>query len=486
MGDEKYRPGIPDLIFGIVLTLALLGGRRALLNDPGTFWHVQLGRQILETGSLPRVDTFTFTRAGDPWIDMAWLADIGMARIVALLGWPGLVLASALILAWIYRSLSCWLIEEGASPWAAGLATCVAAGVGACHFLARPHLLTIAGALYTFRACRRFHQGKGRWPLIALPGVVWAWSAIHGAFLIGPLIIAASTLGEAVSGPWDRDRARRVGAFVAIGSLCLLTPLAGPYGFELYRHFARVTLTSRITDLVVEHQPASFADPDTRLLEGLVLALIALPSLTGRRVGRFDLVLVLIWFHQGMATIRNAPIFAIAAAPALANLIDGLLTPEPIPPWLVRSRTIAPAWITAILLLAAYLGVPFGSYDRSRWPMDTLQVLDRQPRDARLFHDLEWGGLIEARSEPRRPAFIDDRFELFGREAVLEYMASLQGGPAWDRLDGKEHFDLAWLRIGTPLADRLARDGWTELARDGAGILLRRGPASWSLAERAE
>src|SRR5438477_319570 len=63
-GWLRLRPGVPDVVFGIVVAMGLVGGRTGFLGDPGTFWHLRLGREILRSGSVPRVDTLTATRAG--------------------------------------------------------------------------------------------------------------------------------------------------------------------------------------------------------------------------------------------------------------------------------------------------------------------------------------------------------------------------------------------------------------------------------------
>ena len=39
------------MVFGFVLGLILLGGRHGLLNDPGTPWHLRLGREIIASGT---------------------------------------------------------------------------------------------------------------------------------------------------------------------------------------------------------------------------------------------------------------------------------------------------------------------------------------------------------------------------------------------------------------------------------------------------
>jgi hypothetical protein len=77
-----------------------------------------------------------------------------------------------------------------------------------------------------------------------------------------------------------------------------------------------------------------------------------------------------------------------------------------------------------------------------------------------------------------RRAYLDDRFELFGRQTILDYVDALQGGPAWDALLGREHFELVWIRPERGLARRLAADPhWRRLHGDRISVLFARGAA---------
>ena len=78
----RWVPGPGDLIFGIVLGLILVGCRFGLLNDPGTPWHLRLGRDILASGSVPRHDLLTYTRQGASWVDQSWGFDVLLAATV--------------------------------------------------------------------------------------------------------------------------------------------------------------------------------------------------------------------------------------------------------------------------------------------------------------------------------------------------------------------------------------------------------------------
>ena len=470
-------PGAPDLAFGIVLMVGLLGGRTGFLNDPGTFWHVELGRQIANAGDVPRVDGFTYTRGGSPWVDQSWAFDLGLAALVDRWGWSGAVAATALGLAWIYGALARGLCRDGTTPAVAAFVAVIAAGVGALHFLTRPHLFTFALVLWTLRACRAYHD-RGSKAILTVPIAVGAWANLHGGFLAGPLIVATAALGHAISGgPRDATRRRRLAGFVAIFGLSLLAPLANPYGPGLYGHVAGLLVGSKVTDLIIEYQPVPFGRPDAMVLEWVVLALIGLAAFSKNRPERYELAHLLVWLHLALGSVRHAPLFAIAAAPTLARLLDGLVAPPDDPEQAERQKrwTAWPMLVSLALVIAVGSGARLGSLDRESWPLAALPSLNREPTDERLFHEQDWGGLIESECRPRRATFLDDRFELFGRGAILKYVAALEGGPGWDALDREHGFGLVWVRPDRGLARRLdAEPGWEAAYRDKSSVLFRR------------
>ena len=223
--------------------------------------------------------------------------------------------------------------------------------------------------------------------------------------------------------------------------------LANPYGFGLYRHVGHLLVSSGVTSLIIEYQPAPFGKPEAEVLEWVLLALVGLPVVSSRRIDRYQLAHVLVWLHLALTSIRNAPFFALAAAPALATLIDGLP---------LALRTSWKRDDRAVDLAGRGDARPAlaGRERRPRWAASTsrngrsprLRTLNHQPTAARLFHEQDWGGLIAAECQPTRRAYLDDRFELFGKEAILEYVDVLTGGPAWDTVRDRDRIELVWLR----------------------------------------
>jgi hypothetical protein len=474
-------PHAPALLFIGVALLVWSAGRERLVQDPGIWWHLKLGRDMLASGGVPRVDTLTWTRQGTPWVDQSWLFDLGLAWVVDHWGWSGAVVLSVIAVGGIYACFCAGLLRQGVSPLAGFGAVFLAAGVGSLHFHCRPHLATLAGVAFTLLATRAWHRGK-RWAIWMVPPVMILWANLHGGFLAGPLILATAGVGHALAGPLDRQRKRELSSLCVVGVLSLLAVLVNPYGFDLYRHVWRLLVSSRVTDLIQEYRPVALGGGDGWVVELLIVCLIAGPLVPRVRPELYDMAHALIWLHFGMGSVRQAPLMAFACAPVLALYIDGWLKRESteirMPSWASvpagHARALA-GGLVALLLLALMLRFPLGGPSPRHWPFQGLAALEAVDPDARVFHDQDWGGFIEAQSVPRRKAFLDDRFELWGRRPIVEYISAMRGGPEWDALLARFHFTHAWIRPDTGLGRRLSLDSdWEPIFKDDLSVLYRR------------
>ncbi len=469
----RLMPAPGDLVFGFVLALTLIGGRFGLLNDPGTPWHLRLGREIITSGAVPRFDTLTFTRDQSPWVDQSWAFDVLLAAVVDRWGWPAAIALAALGLAALYRAMALGLIRDGISPVVSVVVTVLVVSIGCIHFLIRPHLFTFLFVYLALRSCQRQHK-EGGWSVLLVPIYTAILANLHGGFVALPVIVATAALGHALSGPWDPARQRNVIKFGLTSLACCLAALANPYGFGLYRHVGQLLVSSGVTSLIIEYQSPQFGKPEANVLEWVLLALVGLPVLSSGRLDRYQLCHVLVWLHLALTSIRNAPLFAIVAAPALASLIDGL----PLAlrnAWKREARpAIFPAAAVTVVLVLAMSGVKLGGFDLKKWPFGALGALNHENATARLFHEQDWGGLIAAECQPVRRTYLDDRFELYGKEAILEYVDVLSGGPAWDTVRDRDKIEMVWLRPDRGLAKRLRKDpGWAVVYQDKVSVLFK-------------
>ncbi len=147
------RPGVllrwcvPDLAFAtacitLFYCLFLFQGYQKLFRDSDAGWHIRTGEAILATGTLPRTDPYSFTRAGQPWFAWEWLADVAAGSIHRTLGLKGVAVFYAAAI-----SAGVWLWFR--LHWALGgnfLIACAMAPLllSTCniHWLARPHVLS--------------------------------------------------------------------------------------------------------------------------------------------------------------------------------------------------------------------------------------------------------------------------------------------------------------------------------------------------------
>ena len=71
-----------------------LNSRLTLLRDPDIWWHLADARLLLSTGHFIRFEPYSFTVAGQPWINPEWLAELPYWLSYHALGLRGIYLVT--------------------------------------------------------------------------------------------------------------------------------------------------------------------------------------------------------------------------------------------------------------------------------------------------------------------------------------------------------------------------------------------------------
>jgi len=95
----------------ITLLVALIFCIRQI-GEPDVWWQIRTGQYIVEHGEVPKVDVFSYTYDGDPWINVKWLTEVMMAGFSDLMGPEFLMLQQAIALL-----LICWLLLVAAKNY---------------------------------------------------------------------------------------------------------------------------------------------------------------------------------------------------------------------------------------------------------------------------------------------------------------------------------------------------------------------------------
>jgi hypothetical protein len=235
--------------------------------------------------------------------------------------------------------------------------------------------------------------------------------------------------------------------------------------------------SNAVSELIEEHasvitllrygDAASFATIAILLCLGTVyLALLAGTATKGRRVAWF---IPLVWFFLSLSRIRHAPLFAVMAVVAIAEIF-------PICRWVSslgdkglvtfkvserafdkRGRTGLRYFLAAAVIAAALIffhgsaRLPSTSQkwvklDGAHWPIEILPELQAleagRPQGTPIFNDMLFGGFLMYHT-PGLRVFIDDRCELYGDDFLFRYArAEKSDFDAWTK---KYHYELALL-----------------------------------------
>src|SRR3954467_8041014 len=60
--------------------------------DPDLWGHVVFGQHILQNGSIPKAEIYSWTALGQPWVNHECVAELALGGAHALLGGSGLLL----------------------------------------------------------------------------------------------------------------------------------------------------------------------------------------------------------------------------------------------------------------------------------------------------------------------------------------------------------------------------------------------------------
>jgi hypothetical protein len=489
------------LIAGVVLVA--LGP----IADGDIYWHVAAGREMLRRGALLRVDPFTLSAAGRPWVDVHWLFQLAAALIHRASGFVGLSVAKAVALA-AGAAISTRAAERAGGAVARDV--CAAALLGLL-FLAR-HLLPLRPIIVTllllaaFLAVLEAHRAgaRPRW-LLALPLLQIVWVNCQGLSPLGPALVASYLGGGWISAALagrPREGLRPLRALAVALGLTVLASFATPYGLDAValpaRLLARIgpgadnvfgrEIAENVPPLVLDRTSPEAVGHFKWVLAALALALAALrPRLAAAHA------LVLAGF-AGLALLANrnvplfywvlAPVGAIALAPRAAEALAALRPPA----WLggrAPARAALAALAAALAGEVALAGValareaPIGAPTSFHFPTESARLLARAGASGPIFAPDQHGGYLELAVPALRP-YIDTRLILHTAREYRDYLAIFDDPARFAALD--ETYRFRYVVLGTAYPDRylalaahLAADPrWRLLATDGSEVLFGR------------
>jgi hypothetical protein len=454
-----------------VYALAVINGR-ALLNDSDTYWQITIGQWILDHNALPRVDFYSFTKAGEPWVSSSWLSQVLLAASYNLAGWTGPIVLAAACIAATFALLT-WILGQRLPALFAIVVTLVALLVPVQHLLARPHVFVLPVMLAWAYGLLSASE-RGRAPSFWLLPLIALWANLHGGFIFGLVLVG----GLALDALWNADRAERKSLalrWAAFGVAALAACCVTPYGWGSILAARKILDLGELLHLIYEWMPADFSR--LSMFEMAILALIGGALYGGVKLSPPRIALVLGLLHMALAHNRNIEIFALLLPIVVMTPVASQFGWQP-----ARFAQMGlPAAVTAVLLVLLgcwswVLSVNAGFAPPERQsPAAAVDVLKaRNPK--RVLNDLPFGGYLIWR---QMPVFIDGRAELYGEAFEMAYYRALQLKDVNLFLDILKtwEIDAVLLTPATPAVGLLDNiSGWQRIYSDENAVLHVRTP----------
>ncbi len=457
---------LPWLLAGGVYVLLLLLGPR-LLADPDTYWQIALGDWITSHWQMPRVDTFSSTVAGTPWISSQWLAQVLFAQAYAAAGWTGVVVLSAAASAVAQGLLTRVLLDRLAA--APALTLSIAGFVlAAPHMAARPHALALPVMVAWIAGLVRALDER-RAPSFALLPLMTLWANLHGGFTFGLFFIAPAAL-EALWTAAPAERRRVTLTWCAFGLSAVVAACVTPYGPESILVTLRILGLGHALSLISEWQPQNFATFGG--FEACLLAGIGFALYRGLTLPAIRIVVLLGLLHMALSHIRSSEMLGLLAPLVIAGPLAKQLGPGDATP--DRHRTSWPQTLALVLALA------IATIAASRWidyrpsaritPVGAVAAIKASGK-THILNDYNFGGyLIASGIAP----YIDGRTELYGEAFFLRHddAVSLRDVGSLLQLLRDGRIDVTLLMPSTPavgLLDHLK--GWKRIYADNVAVV---------------
>ncbi|MGH7771292.1 MAG: hypothetical protein ACREQA_03565 [Candidatus Binatia bacterium] len=447
--------------------------------DNDLWGHLLFGREIVEKGRLPLQNFYSYTAPDHVWINHEWFAEVIFYGFFHFFGSPGLILLKVALGAGVIWMLDLTLRKRVSSLFVRAITLVWAMAILSPGFNIRPQIFT-----YFFFATFFFlfyrSEEKGRISFYWMPILTALWVNLHGGFVAGLGALGLFSLWTAITKdrgvqPRGLTMARVFISFV----LCVVALVLNPYGLDLLRFLAGDLLLSRP---ITEWGPIPLLDFSSLGFKLAVIAVLLLAPWNGSW-RRWDFVLTVLAALLALRYQRHTPLFAIAAAPLLAEGI------QRIHEWLEKKANES-IFAVGMLAIALYqfhwvgrihLEHRFQLFVSPReYPTQAVDFLLRNGVRGNLAVPFDWGEYLIWKLYPEVRVSIDGRYTTaYPTEVIRDNWDWMEGKEGWRRLLERYPTEIAITNRRHPVTTLLRKDPeWVYIYSDPIAFIFVRNVSS--------
>jgi hypothetical protein len=465
-----------DFLWLSLALLFLLPIAFLLSITPHDYWfYVRLGRDILEAGYIPRVDSFSYTFPGRPIFYQPWLSAVIFWLAHSTGGATLTFLARGICIALAYGLLWALMRAAGTGTKLATFLTILLGLSSSMNWSMRPQMFAypLFGVILWVLWHWQQERAKGMW---LLPIAMLLWANLHGSFVLAFFLVGSALL----VGAGDKKQLT-----IWLG-ISLLATFINPRGIFVWQ-FVSDMLTSPSDQLfATEWRPPVNTGWQMNIFFAWLLLFIPLAAMSPRRLS----VLEWIWF-LGFGWLALSGLRYVIWFMFMMALLSGPLLGELVKPFTreitMNSNPRFNFVIGGMLLLIPLLLLPGvreswwqdspPAYHEATTPIAATKWL-RAHSDlpGPLFADYTFGSYLTF-ALPSRLLWIDNRFNAYPPEHWKKYQEISSAKPDWNELLDQDKVNLLMLSLTAQasLVQAVEESSqWCEQYRDPTAVIFSR------------
>jgi len=405
--------------------------------DPDPFFHLAVGRQIVEQKGLAPTEQYCLISQGKPFINHEWLFDLALFCTTKLFGEAlGVTVFKVFFTCLFCVSILSLALSFGSNLTIASLSIVLALPIFRYSLEPRPHLVAYTICAFFFVVLRRFRGEKPLHWVITL-GLFVLWVNIHGSFVLAFFVTSLFFV-------FSKHQRKHL-LFVLLS--LLPSSLLNPYGIELYKTiFHHLDPTYR--SIVPEWKSFSLAsfDPSHTFL-GIYCALVLVSFLWKKNYKNVEsFAFFLFFFVPIFFSMRFSLGVIVGSVPVLSLNLEAL-----------KSRWTKPMFFGLSLIsfffspkvISPYLKQGMG-FDYDEQPKGAVDFALSNDISGNVFAPFHVGGFISYYAFPTLKPFIDGRAYVHEKEGIDLYLEALQNYDSFLSLDDRFRFEAVIVEITDP------------------------------------
>jgi len=473
-----------------LITIPLL--TKIFTSDFGT--HIAIGRQIVQTRSLPDKEFLNYPSLGMNNPNGEWGFEAILYLVHAAGGAYGVSLFLWAVVFSIYLLIHRATVLRGANPLLAVVAIFAFSGFLRIRIQPRPEILTYLFIALTIFLFTEYYYGKRKWVVYLFVPLILVWANVHPTYLMGFFLCGAFFVDRLARAAWSREfQWGRLKSWVippvAVGIAGLIVCGLNPHGYNAI--LTPLHLLSRgesggggsILMSISELTPVKGTGMFVYYKAAAAFAGISLiMGAVGRRIYLLDIFLFAIAFKGGWDSARAVSMMGLFISPGASLHLTGFLAkagdwfaskaarkqkeagkgavkkkgkakeggkearkdvtiaPHPVPRRESRGRLAATAITVAGLLV-------FGSYTMAfsisqlqfgvgmtehKFSFAAADFLRKNPIPGNMFNFFDIGGFLDWQMYPQALTFIDGR--TYNQQVFMEHQTVTGAYPGWEQV----------------------------------------------------